>query len=144
MFRYLFKHQIKTDDDYKKYQLFWFPITAILILSFILIGFKILGSSDEVWGAAIGGVFPLVIYGIWLLVVLTDSKRLRAARLRLTDERRNVVEQEVWSHVGRVMTGLFILVLLYTVHKGAIRIDTKELTILIYLILIYYFFRLRK
>ena len=144
MFDYVFKHQIKTDEDYKKYQLFWFPLTVLFILSFILIGFKILGPSDEIWGGAIGGLLPMVIYGIWLMVVFNNPKKLRAARLRLTDERRKIVEQEVWSHVGRLMMGLLTVALLYTVISGAIILDTKQLTILLYLILIYYFFRLRK
>ena len=144
MFHYLFKHQIKTDEDYKRYHLVWFPLMIVLAIGFVLVAIKASGRTAAIYGFVTGITIPLVCYGIWFFVLLTNPKRLLAARLKLTDERRKLVEQELWSHVGQVMTFLLAVAVLYTALWKPILLDSTQLTIVFYLIFMYKIFKTRK
>ncbi len=103
MLKYLLKKTIKTDEGYKRYQLLWLPLRILLILIMYVVIYQQFGMSSTFYGVVVGSSMPLAIYFIWLVRLLRDPKRLKAARLRLTDERRKIVEQEVWAHIGWVM-----------------------------------------
>ncbi|GAX46692.1 hypothetical protein [Pseudolactococcus reticulitermitis] len=144
MFQYLFKKNIKTDSDYGKYHLTWFPLTTMLYLLYLAIMYRQVKDIDTFYAGAIGGSISILGYGIWLLRLLLNPKRLRAARLKTTDERRQLLEQEIWSHIGRFLLGIVALMVIISLEKEKITFSLLQLMALVYLIMAYYFYRLRK
>lgn len=144
MLQYLFKKNVITDEDYRKYQLLWLPLTLLIGIGTCWIIYRNFGWSSELIGGLIGGSIPFVCYIIWLIRVLSSPKRLRAARLRLTDERRKVVEQEVWAQIGKVLLAIIAILIVFSIKRDVIEVTMMDLLILFYLILGYYYYRMRK
>ena len=92
----------------------------------------------------IGGSIPFICYIIWLIRVLSNPKRLKAARLRLTDERRKIVEQEVWAHIGWIMMLVTTCLMVSVLCLGTIKLDVYPFIAIVYAMLIYRWVRLRK
>lgn len=144
MLKYLFKKNVKTDEGYKKYQLLWFPLTILVALVIFFVMYTQFGLSSEFYSGIVGGSIPLVIYFIWLVRLLSNPKRLKAARLRLTDERRKVVEQEVWAHIGQFMMVITIFFMLVSIFFDSIQLESYPFIIILYGMIIYRWARLRK
>lgn len=122
----------------------WFPLTILFGLILYFITYKQFGFSSEFYGGVVGGSIPLVIYFIWFVRVISSPNRLKAARLRLTDERRKIVEQEVWAHIGLTTMLLTMCLMLIVLFKGSIQLDVYPLIAIIYAMIIYRWARLRK
>ena len=144
MLKYLLKRNIKTDEGYKKYQLVWLPLRILLILVIYLVVYRQFGLSSTFYGMVIGGSIPFICYIIWLIRVLSNPKRLKAARLRLTDERRKIVEQEVWAHIGWVMMLLTTCLMVSVLFLGTIQLNVYPFIGIVYAMLIYRWVKLRK
>ncbi len=144
MFKYLFKKNIKKDSDYKKYHLIWFPLTVIFLFLFLSVMYRQIKDIKIFYSSAIGGIFPILGYGIWLVWLLHNPKRLRAARLKITDERRKLLEQEAWAHIGQFLLGVATVVMFLSIEKEEITVSLMPLVLLVYLSIDYYFYRLRK
>ena len=144
MLKYLLKKTIKTDEGYKRYQLLWLPLRILLILVIYLVVYKRFGLSSTFSGLVIGSSMTLVIYFIWLVRLLSNPKRLKLARLKFTDERRKIVEQEVWAHIGWVMMLLITCLMLSVLFLGSIQLDVYPFIGIVYAMLIYRWVRLIK
>ncbi|MDN6030262.1 MAG: hypothetical protein L0I13_04345, partial [Lactococcus plantarum] len=137
MLKYLLKKTIKTDEGYKRYQLLWLPLRILLILIMYVVIYQQFGMSSTFYGVVVGSSMPLAIYFIWLVRLLRDPKRLKAARLRLTDERRKIVEQEVWAHIGWVMMLLTTCLMVSVLFLGTIQLNVYPFIGIVYAMLIY-------
>lgn len=144
MLKYLLKKTIKTDEGYKRYQLLWLPLKILLILVMYVVIYQQFGMSSTFYGVVVGSSMPLAIYFIWLVRLLRDPKRLKAARLRLTDERRKIVEQEVWAHIGWVMMLLTTCLMVSVLFLGTIQLNVYPFIGIVYAMLIYRWVKLRK
>ena len=144
MLKYLLKKTIKTDEGYKRYQLLWLPLRILLILIMYVVIYQQFGMSSTFYGVVVGSSMPLAIYFIWLVRLLRDPKRLKAARLRLTDERRKIVEQEVWAHIGWVMMLLTTCLMVSVLCLGSIQLNVYPFIGVVYAMLIYRWVKLRK
>lgn len=144
MLKYLLKKTIKTDEGYKRYQLLWLPLRILLILVMYVVAYQQFGMSSTFYGVVVGSSMPLAIYFIWLVRLLRDPKRLKAARLRLTDERRKIVEQEVWAHIGWVMMLLTTCLMVSVLFLGTIQLNVYPFIGIVYAMLIYRWVKLRK
>lgn len=144
MLKYLLKKTIKTDEGYKRYQLLWLPLRILLILVIYLVVYRQFGLSSTFYGMVIGSSIPLVMHLIWLFRLLNNPKRLNAARLRLTDERRKIVEQEVWAHIGWIMMLLTTCLMVSVLCLGSIQLNVYPFIGVVYAMLIYRWVKLRK
>ncbi|GFH41682.1 hypothetical protein Hs30E_02330 [Lactococcus hodotermopsidis] len=145
MLKYLFKKNIKTDSDYKKNLLLTCLNVVMLEMMFVIFAIMSTGERQRgVWGGVVGSGSFLIGYVIWIIRLLLSPKRLRAARLRCTDERRKLLEQKVYTHIGIFMMSLLIILSLVSLLWQPVVLEPVPMIVLLYLILGYRIIRLRK
>ncbi|MDR1605691.1 MAG: hypothetical protein LBS41_01125 [Streptococcaceae bacterium] len=151
MFKYLFKKQVKSDQDYQRYHVIWFSLSSLFVLVVVAL-FAKLDLATAIGGAVDGGI-PLIIYAIWLHKISKQPKRLRQERLRVTDERRKLLDQEIWAQIGRALTVLLGIVMYAAMFasffakaetRGVYEIELLVSLGVFVLIILYYYVRLRK
>ncbi|MGO2939199.1 MAG: hypothetical protein ACTIDA_01355 [Pseudolactococcus laudensis] len=139
MFKYLFRKNIKTDSDYKKYRLIEYAIIATAILELKLAS----GEMDFILGFLLGLGIVLLGYSLLIFRELSNPEILHAARIKTTDERRKQLELEIWAQAGRVLTCL-IAIFLVVSFRQSLTLNNQMLIVIIYAILFYRAYRLRK
>ncbi|MFZ1782220.1 MAG: hypothetical protein WAT90_03070 [Lactococcus raffinolactis] len=144
MLNYLFIKNVKNDSDYKKSRLVGYVLTILAILASGIIGVMTTGNqSDFTLGFFTG--LGVVIFGYSVLVFreLSNPEKLHIARIKATDERRKQLELKIWSQVGRAFT-IIIAVLLILSIKQILTFSFQTLLIVLYTVLIYRAYRLRR
>ena len=144
MLNYLFIKNVKNDSDYKKSRLVGYVLTILAILASGIVGVMTTGNrSDFTLGFFTG--LGVVIFGYSVLVFreLSNPEKLHIARIKVTDERRKQLELKIWSQVGRAFT-IIIAVLLILSIKQILTFSFQTLLIVLYTVLIYRAYRLRR
>ena len=144
MLNYLFIKNVKNDSDYKKSRLVGYVLTILAILASGIVGVMTTGNrSDFTLGFFTG--LGVVIFGYSVLVFreLSNPEKLHIARIKATDERRKQLELKIWSQVGRAFT-IIIAVLLILSIKQILTFSFQTLLIVLYTVLIYRAYRLRR
>jgi predicted lysophospholipase L1 biosynthesis ABC-type transport system permease subunit len=144
MFSNLLIKYVKTDSDYKKMQIITY-IISLIVLSLIPIAQILIGdlSSESIWGFIIGMAIMFLAYAIALVRELSDPVKLRAARIKATDERRKQLEQEMWANLGKFMVVILIILLVSSMWQN-MTLNFRTLTVLLYGILFYRLYKLKK
>ncbi len=144
MFKYLFRKNIKTDSDYKKYRLIEYAIMVIAIIATAILELKLAsGEMDFILGFQLGLGIVLLGYSLLIFRELSNPEKLHAARIKTTDERRKQLELEIWAQVGRVLTCLIAIFLVVSIRQS-LALNNQMLIVIIYAILFYRAYRLRK
>ncbi|MFZ3108275.1 MAG: hypothetical protein WA032_05485, partial [Lactococcus raffinolactis] len=141
---YLFIKNVKNDSDYKKSRLVGYVLTILAILASGIVGVMTTDNrSDFTLGFFTG--LGVVIFGYSVLVFreLSNPEKLHIARIKATDERRKQLELKIWSQVGRAFT-IIIAVLLILSIKQILTFSFQTLLIVLYTVLIYRAYRLRR
>ena len=144
MLNYLFIKNVKNDSDYKKSRLVGYVLTILAILASGIVGVMTTDNrSDFTLGFFTG--LGVVIFGYSVLVFreLSNPEKLHIARIKATDERRKQLELKIWSQVGRDFT-IIIAVLLILSIKQILTFSFQTLLIVLYTVLIYRAYRLRR
>ena len=144
MLNYLFIKNVKNDSDYKKSRLVGYVLTILAILASGIVGVMTTDNrSDFTLGFFTG--LGVVIFGYSVLVFreLSNPEKLHIARIKATDERRKQLELKIWSQVGRAFT-IIIAVLLILPIKQILTFSFQTLLIVLYTVLIYRAYRLRR
>ncbi|MFZ1302837.1 MAG: hypothetical protein WAT30_04870 [Lactococcus raffinolactis] len=144
MLNYLFIKNVKNDSDYKKSRLVGYVLTILAILASGIVGVMTTDNrSDFTLGFFTG--LGVVIFGYSVLVFreLSNPEKLHIARIKATDERRKQLELKIWSQVGRAFT-IIIAVLLILSIKQILTFSFQTLLIVLYTVLIYRAYRLRR
>lgn len=144
MFKYLFRKNIKTDSDYKKSRLIAYVLMIVITIIVILVMFRMGENFGSALAFSIGMGSVVVINSILGFRELSNPARLHAARIKVTDERRKQLEIEAWAHIGRLVTVLLIILMIGSLIWKPVTLDFRLLIVLIYGILFYWFYRLRK
>ena len=144
MLKYLFVKNIKTDSDYKKSRLLGYAVTILAILASGIVEVMIVDkSSDFSLGFLMGLGIVIIGYSVLVFRELTNPAKCHIARIKATDERRKHLELEIWSQVGRVFTVLIAILLILSI-KQSLTFNFQTLLIVLYAVLIYRAYRLRK
>lgn len=144
MLKYLFVKNIKTDSDYKKSRLLGYAVTILAILASGIVEVMIVDkSSDFSLGFLMGLGIVIIGYSVLVFRELTNPAKCHIARIKATDERRKQLELEIWSQVGRVFTVLIAILLILSI-KQSLTFNFQTLLIVLYAVLIYRAYRLRK
>ena len=144
MLNYLFIKNVKNDSDFKKSRLVGYVLTILAILASGIVGVMTTDNrSDFTLGFFTG--LGVVIFGYSVLVFreLSNPEKLHIARIKATDERRKQLELKIWSQVGRAFT-IIIAVLLILSIKQILTFSFQTLLIVLYTVLIYRAYRLRR
>ena len=144
MLNYLFIKNVKNDSDYKKSRLVGYVLTILAILASGIVGVMTTDNrSDFTLGFFTG--LGVVIFGYSVLVFreLSNPEKLHIARIKATDERRKQLELKIWSQVDRAFT-IIIAVLLILSIKQILTFSFQTLLIVLYTVLIYRAYRLRR
>ena len=144
MLNYLFIKNVKNDSNYKKSRLVGYVLTILAILASGIVGVMTTDNrSDFTLGFFTG--LGVVIFGYSVLVFreLSNPEKLHIARIKATDERRKQLELKIWSQVGRAFT-IIIAVLLILSIKQILTFSFQTLLIVLYTVLIYRAYRLRR
>ena len=144
MLNYLFIKNVKNNSDYKKSRLVGYVLTIRAILASGIVGVMTTDNrSDFTLGFFTG--LGVVIFGYSVLVFreLSNPEKLHIARIKATDERRKQLELKIWSQVGRAFT-IIIAVLLILSIKQILTFSFQTLLIVLYTVLIYRAYRLRR
>ena len=139
-----FIKNVKNDSDYKKSRLVGYVLTILAILASGIVGVMTTDNrSDFTLGFFTG--LGVVIFGYSVLVFreLSNPEKLHIARIKATDERRKQLELKIWSQVGRAFT-IIIAVLLILSIKQILTFSFQTLLIVLYTVLIYRAYRLRR
>ncbi|GFH41681.1 hypothetical protein Hs30E_02320 [Lactococcus hodotermopsidis] len=83
MFKYLVLKNVKTDSDFKTYQLFWLAITFLRLSGLLLVVFYSGKDSGFVYTA----IVMLIVNSIDVILLISNPKPLHQQRVALTDER---------------------------------------------------------
>lgn len=144
MLKYLFVKNIKTDQDYKKSRLLGYVLTILAILASGIVEVMIVDkSSDFSLGFLMGLGIVIIGYSVLVFRELSNPAKCHIARIKTTDERRKQLELEIWSQVGRVFTVLIAILLILSI-KQSLTFNFQTLLIVLYAVLIYRAYRLRK
>ena len=144
MLKYLFVKNIKTDSDYKKSRLLGYAVTILAILASGIVEVMIVDkSSDFSLGFLMGLGIVIIGYSVLVFRELTNPAKCHIARIKATDERRKQLDLEIWSQVGRVFTVLIAILLILSI-KQSLTFNFQTLLIVLYAVLIYRAYRLRK
>lgn len=144
MLKYLFIKNVKTDSDYKKSRLISYILTIVAIIASGIAEVTIVrNSSDYALGFFMGLGIVILGYSVLVFRELSNPSKLHIARIKATDERRKQLELEIWSQVGRIFVVVIAILMILTV-KHNMTINFQTLLIVIYAILIYRAYRLRK
>lgn len=128
----------------KKSRLVGYVLTILAILASGIVGVMTTDNrSDFTLGFFTG--LGVVIFGYSVLVFreLSNPEKLHIARIKATDERRKQLELKIWSQVGRAFT-IIIAVLLILSIKQILTFSFQTLLIVLYTVLIYRAYRLRR
>lgn len=144
MLKYLWLKNIKTDQDYKKSRLIGYIVTIITIIASGIVEVMTAGNrTDFALGFLMGLGIVVIGYSVLVFRELTNPDKCHIARIKATDERRKQLELEIWSQVGRVFTVLIAILLILSI-KQSLTFNFQTLLIVLYAVLIYRAYRLRK
>lgn len=144
MLNYLFIKNVKNDSDYKKSRLVGYVLTILAILASGIVGVMTTDNrSDFTLGFFTGLGVVISGYSVLVFRELSNPEKLHIARIKATDERRKQLELKIWSQVGRAFT-IIIAVLLILSIKQILTFSFQTLLIVLYTVLIYRAYRLRR
>lgn len=144
MLKYLWLKNIKTDQDYKKSRLIGYILTILAIITSGLVEVSTVDkSSDFSLGFLAGLGFVIIGYSVLVFRELSNPAKCHIARIKATDERRKQLELEIWSQIGRVFTVIITILLILSI-KQSLTFNFQTLLIMLYAVLIYRAYRLRK
>ena len=101
------------------------------------------GEMDFILGFQLGLGIVLLGYSLLIFRELSNPEKLHAARIKTTDERRKQLELEIWAQVGRVLTCLIAIFLVVSIRQS-LALNNQMIIVIIYAILFYRAYRLRK
>ena len=151
MLKYLFIKNVKTDDDFSKYQLISLSVIIVAAVIFVIYGAC---NTTSPWLTArifnilwlVLGVAGFVLFYVRaVLKQLNNPKLLRAKRIEATDERRAQLVKKTLEEIGIGMFVLVVGVLVFS-PKSEITVTIPKLYIagVLMLVVLYFFCRTRK
>lgn len=151
MLKYLFIKNVKTDDDFRKYQLLSLSVIIVAAVIFVIYGAC---NTTSPWLTArifnilwlVLGVAGFVLFYVrTVLKQLNNPKLLRAKRIEATDERRAQLVKKTLEEIGIGMFVLVVGVLVFS-PKSEITVTIPKLYIagVLMLVVLYFFCRTRK
>lgn len=151
MLKYLFIKNVKTDDDFRKYQLLSLSVIIVAAVIFVIYGAC---NTTSPWLTArifnilwlVLGVAGFVLFYVRaVLKQLNNPKLLRAKRIEATDERRAQLVKKTLEEIGIGMFVLVVGVLVFS-PKSEITVTIPKLYIaaVLMLVVLYFFCRTRK
>ncbi|MFZ2802951.1 MAG: hypothetical protein WAZ61_05220 [Lactococcus chungangensis] len=151
MLKYLFIKNVKTDDDFRKYQLL--SLSVIIVAAVIFVIYGACNTTSPWLTARIFNILWLVlgvagfvtVYVRAVLKQLNNPKLLRAKRIEATDERRAQLVKKTLEEIGIGMFVLVVGVLVFS-PKSEITVTIPKLYIagVLMLVVLYFFCRTRK
>lgn len=151
MLKYLFIKNVKTDDDFRKYQLL--SLSVIIVAAVIFVIYGACNTTSPWLKARIFNILWLVLgvagfvlfYVRTVLKQLNNPKLLRAKRIEATDERRAQLVKKTLEEIGIGMFVLVVGVLVFS-PKSEITVTIPKLYIagVLMLVVLYFFCRTRK
>ena len=151
MLKYLFIKNVKTDDDFRKYQLL--SLSVIIVAAVIFVIYGACNTTSPWLTARIFNILWLVlgvagfvtVYVRAVLKQLNNPKLLRAKRIEATDERRAQLVKKTLEEIGIGMFVLVVGVLVFS-SKSEITVTIPKLYIagVLMLVVLYFFCRTRK
>ena len=151
MLKYLFIKNVKTDDDFRKYQLLSLSVIIVAAVIFVIYGAC---NTTSPWLTSrifnilwlVLGVAGFVLFYVRaVLKQLNNPKLLRAKRIEATDERRAQLVKKTLEEIGIGMFVLVVGVLVFS-PKSEITVTIPKLYIagVLMLVVLYFFCRTRK
>ena len=151
MLKYLFIKNVKTDDDFRKYQLLSLSVIIVAAVIFVIYGAC---NTTSPWLTArifnilwlVLGVAGFVLFYVRaVLKQLNNPKLLRAKHIEATDERRAQLVKKTLEEIGIGMFVLVVGVLVFS-PKSEITVTIPKLYIagVLMLVVLYFFCRTRK
>lgn len=151
MFRYLWLKNVKTDLDFKRYQL-------LKLLLFIILGIGVLTyvflNTSSPYGE-VSRFFRVFWFTIPFLIGIISSalevyqqvkspEKLHAKRIEATDERKKQSHQQALSHIGMVSLILCCGTVLFSINEETVTMPVAYIVGLLALFVLYLAYRIRK